>query len=352
MKLFRCKKGEKEVNNQRSNKLSKQPTGRKYSIYFWAAVSFCLIFYGTSSTSIEHFDENSLKNILNSIGQAIISGLVITFIINIPDMFSYFQKVLYKTITSDEYLEQLTLEEVEDLKNSCTKLISKSIPDIAEGLLELEYKIVEYYRSPYYENYSTFVSCSRDGNYLVKDITTEYTLKNPMAGKEKIEAIVGLDLFFCKNSNSTSPKLMEFTIQNENEEKKNILELSEMHETPINTEGAYNTKATIAHKSTVEKYKILLDKSTYVKLRYISYAPISDKSYISILRYPTKNYKMVFHNPKNDLSFSGDFIGPLLTDDHIMVNKKEGLINIDCTTWCLPGDGVTVAIFEKENANC
>lgn len=94
MKLFRCKKGEKEVNNQRSNKLSKQPTGRKYSIYFWAAVSFCLIFYGTSSTSIEHFDENSLKNILNSIGQAIISGLVITFIINIPDMFSYFQKVL------------------------------------------------------------------------------------------------------------------------------------------------------------------------------------------------------------------------------------------------------------------
>ena len=189
MKLFRCKKGEKEVNNQRSNKLSKQPTGRKYSIYFWAAVSFCLIFYGTSSTSIEHFDENSLKNILNSIGQAIISGLVITFIINIPDMFSYFQKVLYKTITSDEYLEQLTLEEVEDLKNSCTKLISKSIPDIAEGLLELEYKIVEYYRSPYYENYSTFVSCSRDGNYLVKDITTEYTLKNPMAGKEKIEAI-------------------------------------------------------------------------------------------------------------------------------------------------------------------
>lgn len=90
-----------------------------------------------------------------------------------------------------------------------------------------------------------------------------------------------------------------------------------------------------------------LDKSTYVKLRYISYAPISDKSYISILRYPTKNYKMVFHNPKNDLSFSGDFIGPLLTDDHIMVNKKEGLINIDCTTWCLPGDGVTVAIFEK-----
>ena len=56
MKLFRCKKGEKEVNNQRSNKLSKQPTGRKYSIYFWAAVSFCLIFYGTSSTSIEHFD--------------------------------------------------------------------------------------------------------------------------------------------------------------------------------------------------------------------------------------------------------------------------------------------------------
>ena len=322
MKLFRCKKGEKEVNNQRSNKLSKQPTGRKYSIYFWAAVSFCLIFYGTSSTSIEHFDENSLKNILNSIGQAIISGLVITFIINIPDMFSYFQKVLYKTITSDEYLEQLTLEEVEDLKNSCTKLISKSIPDIAEGLLELEYKIVEYYRSPYYENYSTFVSCSRDGNYLVKDITTEYTLKNPMAGKEKIEAIVGLDLFFCKNSNSTSPKLMEFTIQNENEE------------------------------STVEKYKILLDKSTYVKLRYISYAPISDKSYISILRYPTKNYKMVFHNPKNDLSFSGDFIGPLLTDDHIMVNKKEGLINIDCTTWCLPGDGVTVAIFEKENADC
>ncbi len=185
MKLFRCKKGEKEVNNQRSNKLSKQPTGRKYSIYFWAAVSFCLIFYGTSSTSIEHFDENSLKNILNSIGQAIISGLVITFIINIPDMFSYFQKVLYKTITSDEYLEQLTLEEVEDLKNSCTKLISKSIPDIAEGLLELEYKIVEYYRSPYYENYSTFVSCSRNGNYLVKDITTEYTLKNPMAGKEK-----------------------------------------------------------------------------------------------------------------------------------------------------------------------
>ena len=223
---------------------------------------------------------------------------------------------------------------------------------IAEGLLELEYKIVEYYRSPYYENYSTFVSCSRNGNYLVKDITTEYTLKNPMAGKEKIEAIVGLDLFFCKNSNSTSPKLMEFTIQNENEEKKNILELSEMHETPINTEGAYNTKATIAHKSTVEKYKILLDKSTYVKLRYISYAPISDKSYISILRYPTKNYKMVFHNPKNDLSFSGDFIGPLLTDDHIMVNKKEGLINIDCTTWCLPGDGVTVAIFEKENADC
>ena len=217
---------------------------------------------------------------------------------------------------------------------------------------ELEYKIVEYYRSPYYENYSTFVSCSRNGNYLVKDITTEYTLKNPMAGKEKIEAIVGLDLFFCKNSNSTSPKLMEFTIQNENEEKKNILELSEMHETPINTEGAYNTKATIAHKSTVEKYKILLDKSTYVKLRYISYAPISDKSYISILRYPTKNYKMVFHNPKNDLSFSGDFIGPLLTDDHIMVNKKEGLINIDCTTWCLPGDGVTVAIFEKENADC
>ena len=124
------------------------------------------------------------------------------------------------------------------------------------------------------------------------------------------------------------------------------------YETPINTEGAYNTKATIAHKSTVEKYKILLDKSTYVKLRYISYAPISDKSYISILRYPTKNYKMVFHNPKNDLSFSGDFIGPLLTDDHIMVNKKEGLINIDCTTWCLPGDGVTVAIFEKENADC
>lgn len=48
---------------------------------------------------------------------------------------------------------------------------------------------------------------------------------------------------------------MEFTIQNENEEKKNILELSEMHETPINTEGAYNTKATIAHKSTVENTK-------------------------------------------------------------------------------------------------
>ena len=75
---------------------------------------------------------------------------------------------------------------------------------------------------------------------------------------DEVEAIVGLDLFFCKNSNSTSPKLMEFTIQNENEEKKNILELSEMHETPINTEGAYNTKATIAHKSTVEKYKMVV----------------------------------------------------------------------------------------------
>ncbi len=44
MKLFRCKKGEKEVNNQRSNKLSKQPTGRKYSIYFLGR-SFLLSYF-------------------------------------------------------------------------------------------------------------------------------------------------------------------------------------------------------------------------------------------------------------------------------------------------------------------
>lgn len=285
---------------------------------------------------------------LNSIGQAIVSGLVITFIINIPDMFSYFQKVLYKTITSDEYLQHLTTQEVEELKNNCTKLISKSIPCIAEGLLAFESKIVEYYTLPYYDNYSTFINCCKEDNYLKKEITIEYTLKNPLVGKETVDAIIGFDLFFCKNGDGKSPKLLEFTIQNKDEEKKNLLDFTEIIETKINTEGAYNMKSTISHKSTTDKYKIKVHESTSVKIRYISYAPISDKSYITILRYPAKSYKMVFHNPKDDLSLSGDFIGPLLTDDHVMINRGEGLISIDCATWCLPGDGAMIAIFEKE----
>ena len=154
--------------HRKKEKKALQPSGRMYLMYFWGVLALCLIFYGTSASSIFAFDENTVKNMLNSIGQAIVSGLVITFIINIPDMFSYFQKVLYKTITSDEYLQHLTTQEVEELKNNCTKLISKSIPCIAEGLLAFESKIVEYYTLPYYDNYSTFINCCKEDNYLKK----------------------------------------------------------------------------------------------------------------------------------------------------------------------------------------
>ena len=358
MKIFRCirnkfekekplnKKVESPNKEKKYGRSLREPAGKKYSIYFWFALSIILILFGNSQSGFS-FDIGTLKNVSNSISQALISGLLITFIINIPDMFAYFQKVLYKTITSDEYLSELTIDEVKDLKNKCTTLISNSVPHMAEGLLDLEYKIVEYYKSPYYENYSTFVKCTKEGGYLVKDITTEYTLINPLANNGNIDAVIGLDFFYCKDGDGRAPVLLEFIIQ-EGNEKKDILNDTQMYETTITTEGAYNTKATIVNKNTQEKYKITLNSvSKNVKLRYKSYAPISDRTYVSILRYPTNNYKMVFYNPKNDLSFSGDFIGPLLTDDHIMINQQEGLISIDCTTWCLPGDGITISIFDK-----
>lgn len=43
--------------HRKKEKKALQPSGRMYLMYFWGVLALCLIFYGTSASSIFAFDE-------------------------------------------------------------------------------------------------------------------------------------------------------------------------------------------------------------------------------------------------------------------------------------------------------
>ena len=123
---------------------------------------------------------------LSTIMMSIIAGVILTFAIDLPTRLKDYEKSFIQALSSSDYLKTLDEQRLTTLRNDITEQLHKaSAPCMAKGLIDMDQRICELLRLPYYSRYRHSVICDEpDGDgFIVKEHTIDYKLINPYGGE-------------------------------------------------------------------------------------------------------------------------------------------------------------------------
>ncbi len=337
-------------------------------------------------------DINVVLKMLSPIANSIIAAVVCAIVMDIPARMREYQKYFIGLLSSFDYLKSLSEDDLSQLrKRVTTQLHAKDVPNMPKGLIDLDGKILDMLKKPYFKSYNQVVSVDK-GNpgFLKKKVKVEYVAHNPYSKEHPIN----MDLGFAsslKYNNDIGEKQTKSVFQitkflitfDDNNEPVDFRSYIQVQYAAREYKGLqYNGVIQIASKKNGEfidlsdiknennkmeqidiPYNVFDGKEKPFNVRFcdkihVSYeyelqVPEDDISSTKRLRYPVKYFHQDY-SINRDLKYKlvGQLIGTLIDQDSVSIdNLDDGhRICIRTRNWLLPKNG-TMIVHSKISEN-
>lgn len=300
--------------------------------------------------------DNYVYTIISGITISFITGALLAIIIDIPSRLKDYEKSFINAIASNGYLKSLDEGRLTKLRNDITEQLHKvSAPNMAKGLIDVDQRICELLRKPYYSRYRQSIICepSEIDDFVEKKHVIEYKLINPYSvNRVATEYISIKNIVFVKEGEDEKDSIKDLKItcikdNNESIDFTNRVKLET--KSLIDKDEFYNTEIYI--ETTEQKdndlrgIRIDFNDNIEIHIEYKIKVHKDDICFTKRLRRPVKNFRLDYIYNDNDRKVFGQIIGTEIKQSDINIKyTSKNSISLETFDWLLPDNGVFVVV--------
>lgn len=297
---------------------------------------------------------------LSSIAVSLIAGAVLAWMIDIPSKLKEYENSIVNVLVSNNYLKSLDEERLTQLRKDVTEQLHKvNVPCMARGLIDIDQKICNLLKQPYYTRYRQTVVCKKDevNGVIVKHHTIDYKLINPYSVNSKATEYISIANLVLSNGkdNMTDKAITDVRIRCiiDDGQAQDLSSEIEFDSSSVDSrETFYDTKVELVAKN--DKYKgdkkglkIEFDKSLEVKMSYDIVVDKDDISFTKRLRHPAKNFRLDYtFETTSPIKIFGQLFGTELKQSDFLIRYPlPNSVSLESFEWLLPDNGAIVVTY-------
>lgn len=297
---------------------------------------------------------------LSSIAVSLIAGAVLAWMIDIPSKLKEYENSIVNALVSNNYLKSLDEERLTQLRKDVTEQLHKvNVPCMARGLIDIDQKICNLLKQPYYTRYRQIVVCKKDevNGVIVKHHTIDYKLINPYSVNSKATEYISIANLVLSNGkdNIKDKAITDVRIRCiiDDGQAKNLSSEIEFDSSSVDSrETFYDTKVELVAKNDSYKgdkkgLKIEFDKSLEVKMSYDIVVDKDDISFTKRLRHPAKNFRLDYtFETTSPIKIFGQLFGTELKQSDFLIRYPlPNSVSLESFEWLLPDNGAIVVTY-------
>lgn len=297
---------------------------------------------------------------LSSIAVSLIAGAVLAWMIDIPSKLKEYENSIVNALVSNNYLKSLDEERLTQLRKDVTEQLHKvNVPCMARGLIDIDQKICNLLKRPYYTRYRQIVVCKKDevNGVIVKHHTIDYKLINPYSVNSKATEYISIANLVLSNGkdNMKDKAITDVRIRCiiDDGQAKNLSSEIEFDSSSVDSrETFYDTKVELVAKNDSYKgdkkgLKIEFDKSLEVKMSYDIVVDKDDISFTKRLRHPAKNFRLDYtFETTSPIKIFGQLFGTELKQSDFLIRYPlPNSVSLESFEWLLPDNGAIVVTY-------
>ena len=297
---------------------------------------------------------------LSSIAVSLIAGAVLAWMIYIPSKLKEYENSIVNALVSNNYLKSLDEERLTQLRKDVTEQLHKvNVPCMARGLIDIDQKICNLLKQPYYTRYRQTVVCKKDeeNGVIVKHHTIDYKLINPYSVNSKATEYISIANLVLSNGkdNMKDKAITDVRIRCiiDDGQAKNLSSEIEFDSSSVDSrETFYDTKVELVAKNDSYKgdkkgLKIEFDKSLEVKMSYDIVVDKDDISFTKRLRHPAKNFRLDYtFETTSPIKIFGQLFGTELKQSDFLIRYPlPNSVSLESFEWLLPDNGAIVVTY-------
>ena len=340
----------------------------------WLIVSLGILFYVaviviSLNADIQFPYKEYICSIFSGVCISVIAGGILSKVIDIPTRLKEYESSFINALASNSYLKSLDEQRLTRLRNDITEQLHKAnAPCMASGLINIDQRICDLLRQPYYTRYRQSVICTPkkgDNNYITKEHNIDYKLINPYSvNKNAIEYLSFSNLIMIDDSSNQNPaeqtsKLeaiseLKISYQKDDEETIELVpdkdfELvynklaqpkTEYYNTKVYLEGKNKKPTDIAAGVGIDFKEHLV-----VHMEYKIDVHVKDSCFTKRLRHPVKNFRLDYTCKEIEGELFGQIFGTELKQSDFSIKyPTDHTISLEAFDWLLPDNGAIVVL--------
>lgn len=297
---------------------------------------------------------------LSSIAVSLIAGAVLAWMIDIPSKLKEYENSIVNALVSNNYLKSLDEERLTQLRKDVTAQLHKvNVPCMARGLIDIDQKICNLLKQPYYTRYRQTVVCKKDeeNGVIVKHHTIDYKLINPYSVNSKATEYISIANLVLSNGkdNMKDKAITDVRIRCiiDDGQAQNLSSEIEFDSSSVDSrETFYDTKVELvakkdSYKGDKKGLKIEFDKSLEVKMSYDIVVDKDDISFTKRLRHPAKNFRLDYtFETTSPIKIFGQLFGTELKQSDFLIRYPlPNSVSLESFEWLLPDNGAIVVTY-------
>lgn len=297
---------------------------------------------------------------LSSIAVSLIAGAVLAWMIDIPSKLKEYENSIVNALVSNNYLKSLDEERLTQLRKDVTEQLHKvNVPCMARGLIDIDQKICNLLKQPYYTRYRQTVVCKKDevNGVIVKHHTIDYKLINPYSVNSKATEYISIANLVLSNGkdNMKDKAITDVRIRCIIDDglAQDLSSEIEFDSSSVDSrETFYDTKVELvakkdSYKGDKKGLKIDFDKSLEVKMSYDIVVDKDDISFTKRLRHPAKNFRLDYtFETTSPIKIFGQLFGTELKQSDFLIRYPlPNSVSLESFEWLLPDNGAIVVTY-------
>lgn len=309
---------------------------------------------------VEFTGSHLIFGALSSIAVSLIAGAVLAWLIDIPSKLKEYENSIVNALVSNNYLKSLNEERLTQLRKDVTEQLHKvNVPCMARGLIDIDQKICNLLKQPYYTRYRQTVVCKKDevNNVIVKHHTIDYKLINPYSVNSKATEYISIANLVLANGkdNMKNKAITDVRIRCiiDDGQSQDLSDEIDFESSSVDSrETFYDTKVEMiakndSYKGDKKGLKMVFDKSLEIKMSYEIVVDKDDISFTKRLRHPAKNFRLDYtFETTSPIKIFGQLFGTELKQSDFLIRYPlPNSVSLESFEWLLPDNGAIVVTY-------
>ncbi|MEP7164565.1 MAG: hypothetical protein ABI741_07720 [Ferruginibacter sp.] len=292
-----------------------------------------------------------IADLLNALGDALIIGPTLSWILDLPAMIDYFKRITVESLISKDYLNTLPRDKLLELRKECTQKIHlKDSETVEKGLINLDESVCDLLTQPYCERFRQNTVCHSEGDYFKKKHYIEEYIINPLDKKVTYKD-------FPKTYLEMEPgqvvddvyKISNLTVKIDDDDEKDITAQVKVLPSDVTQTDIHYSFG--IYWADLQGNPLTFDftKSLTIKKVVIVITKKTDINYYKRVTMPVKSFKIDYTYSGSDLKLIGSCFGTLSypTEGGMKIIQEDSYISIESFNWMLPGNGIFIVKVPK-----